>query len=178
MGASSTTLARPYAKAAFELANAAKALPAWSAKLAQSAALLGDSRIAALVSSPRLQGKDRVALLLPAGEAATSAFAHYLSALADNGRLSLLPQAQLEFEQLRAEAERTLAVTIRSALPIEAAQQVLLIDRLSKRFDRSVSLRIVLEPDLIGGAVIDAGSVVIDGSLSGKLQRMHTELAA
>ena len=178
MAMSTTTLARPYAKAAFELAHAAKMLPAWSAKLAQSTALLADPRIAAMVSSPRLQAKDRVALLLPAGDSPTSAFAHYLSALADNDRLSLLPQAQLEFEQLRAAAERTLAVTIRSALPIESAQQAQLIDKLSKRLNRSVSLNVVLEPALIGGAVIDAGNVVIDGSLSGKLQRMHTDLAA
>jgi len=178
MGASLTTLARPYAKAAFELASAAKALPAWSAKFAQSAAFLADSRIAALISNPRLQTKDRVALLLPAGEAAESAFALYLNALAENDRLGLLPQARLEFEELRAESERTLAVTIRSALPIEPAQQTSLVDKLSKRFNRSVSLSIVLEPGLIGGAVIDAGTIVIDGSLSGKLQRMHAELAA
>jgi F-type H+-transporting ATPase subunit delta len=139
---------------------------------------LSDPRVAALVSSPRLQAKDRVALLLPAGETAGSAFALYLSALADNGRLSLLPQALLEFEQLRAEAERTLAVTVRSALPIDSGQQAQLIEKLSKRFNRSVALNIVLEPGLIGGAVIDAGSIVIDGSLSGKLRRMHTDLAA
>ncbi len=178
MAMSSTTLARPYAKAAFELALAAKALPAWSAKLAQSTALLNDPRVFALVSSPRLQAKDRVALLLPSGENSGSAFGLYLSALADNGRLSLLPQALLEFEQLRAEAEHTLAVTVRSALPIGAEQQAQLIEKLSKRFKRSVSLNIVLDPSLIGGAVIDAGSIVIDGSLRGKLQRMHMDLAA
>ena len=178
MAMSLTTLARPYAKAAFELANSTKSLPSWSAKLAQSAALIQDVRIAALVSSPRLQSEARVALLLPTGEAVGSVYARYLSALAENDRLSLLPDALIEFEQLRAADERTLTVTVRTALPIEAAQQTLLIDKLSKRFDRSVSLNIVLDASLIGGAVIDAGSVVIDGSLSGKLRRMHTELAA
>ena len=176
---STITLARPYAKAAFELAQkASEGLASWSAKIAQSAALCRDSRILALVSSPRLQPSERVALLLPAGEAPDSSYTHYLSAMAENDRLSLLPDVQTEFEQLRATAERTLKVNVRSALPIEASQQAQLVEKLTKRFQRAVTLEIVLQPDLIGGAVLDAGSIVIDGSLSGKLARLHTELAA
>jgi F-type H+-transporting ATPase subunit delta len=175
---SSITLARPYAKAAFELAAKLNALPDWSAKLAQSAALCADARVAALISSPRLQAKDRVALLLPMGEASDSAFTHYLNAMAENNRLTLLPDISTEYALLRAQAEKTLVVTVRTALPIEALQQAALIEKLSKRFSRAVTLQIVMQPELIGGAVLDAGSVVIDGSLSGKLQRMHTDLAA
>lgn len=175
---STITLARPYAKAAFELAQKTSELASWSAKIAQSAALCRDSRILALVSSPRLQAKDRVALLLPGGEALDSTYTHFLSAMAENNRLSLLPEVQTEFEQLRAAAERTLKVKVRSALPIEAAQQQQLIEKLTLRFQRAVTLEIALQPDLIGGAVLDAGTIVIDGSLSGKLARMHTQLAA
>ena len=175
---STITLARPYAKAAFELAQKTSELASWSAKIAQSAALCRDSRILALISSPRLQAKDRVALLLPGGEALDSTYTHFLSAMAENNRLSLLPEVQTEFEQLRAAAERTLKVKVRSALPIEAAQQQQLIEKLTLRFQRAVTLEIALQPDLIGGAVLDAGTIVIDGSLSGKLARMHTQLAA
>ena len=176
---STITLARPYAKAAFELAQKAnEGLASWSAKIAQSAALCRDSRIMALVSSPRLQASDRVALLLPIGETPDSSYTHYLSTMAENDRLSLLPDVQTEFEQLRATAERTLKVNVRSALPIEASQQLQLVEKLTQRFQRAVTLEIVLQPDLIGGAVLDAGSIVIDGSLSGKLARLHTELAA
>ena len=98
--------------------------------------------------------------------------------MAENDRLRLLPDVQTEFEQLRAAAERTLKVKVRSALPIEAAQQLKLVEKLTQRFQRAVTLEIVLQPDLIGGAVLDAGAIVIDGSLSGKLARLHTELAA
>ena len=180
---STITLARPYAKAAFELALKAAGdqsvgLAAWSAKIAQSAELCGDSRILALISSPRLRSKERVALLLPNAEPAESAYTHYLSAMAENDRLSLLPEVRTEFEQLRANAERTLKVKVRSALPIDAIQQQQLIGKLAQRFNREVTLEIVLQPELIGGAVLDAGSIVIDGSLSGKLARMHTSLAA
>jgi F-type H+-transporting ATPase subunit delta len=172
------TLARPYAKAVFELANAGKQLPAFSAKLAAGVALGNNADIAKLLASPRLQAAQRVALLLPNGESADSAYAQFLTVMADNQRLSLLPEVAAQFEALRAEAEKTLVVKVRTALPIEATQQQALIDKLSKRFNRSVTLNVVLEPDLLGGAVLDAGSLVIDGSLSGKLARMHTELAA
>ena len=176
---STITLARPYAKAAFDLAQkAGEGLASWSAKIEQSAALCSDSRILALVSSPRLQAKDRVALLLPNGEAPDSTYTHYLTTMAENDRLRLLPDVQTEFEQLRATAERTLKVKVRSALPIEASQQLKLVEKLTQRFQRAVTLDIVLQPDLIGGAVLDAGAIVIDGSLSGKLARLHTDLAA
>ena len=176
---STITLARPYAKAAFELAQKAnEGLANWSAKIAQSAALCRDSRILALVSSPRLQAAQRVALLLPSGEQPDSSYTHYLSAMAENDRLSILPEVQAEFEQLRASAERTLKVKVRSALPIEATQQARLVEKLTQRFQRIVTLEIELQPDLLGGAVLDAGSIVIDGSLSGKLARLHTQLAA
>ncbi len=176
---STITLARPYGKAAFDLAQTAdEGLASWSAKIGQSAALCRDSRILDLVSSPRLQAKQRVALLLPVNEAPDSTYSHFLSAMAENDRLSLLPDVQAEFEQLRATAERTLKVNVRSALPIDPSQQVQLVEKLTQRFQRAVTLEIVLQPDLIGGAVLDAGSIVIDGSLSGKLARLHTDLAA
>lgn len=176
---STITLARPYAKAAFELAQkASEGLASWSAKIAQSAALSRDSRILALISSPRLQAEQRVALLLPKGELPDSSYTHYLNAMAENDRLSILPDVQTEFEQLRASAERTLRVKVRSALPIEESQQARLIEKLTQRFQRAVTLEIVLQPDLIGGAILDAGAIVIDGSLSGKLARLHMQLAA
>jgi F-type H+-transporting ATPase subunit delta len=172
------TLARPYAKAVFELAQKTNQLASYSTKLATGAALSANADIAKLLASPRLQVAQRVALLLPNGEAADSVYGQFLGAMAENQRLSLLPEVAAQFEALRADAEKTLTVRVRTALPIESAQQQALIEKLSKRFNRSVSLQIVLEPDLIGGAILDAGSVVIDGSLSGKLSRMHQELAA
>ncbi len=175
---SAATLARPYAKAAFEIAQKAGALSAFSGHLAESAAIAANPQVAALIASPRLQTAARVALLLPNKLATDSGFAHLLATMAENQRLSLLPEVAVEFEQLRADAERTLHVKVRSAQAIDATQQQQLIDKLSERFNRAVTLAIEIVPDLIGGAVVDTGQVVIDGSLVGKLQRLHTELAA
>lgn len=174
----SATLARPYAKAAFELAQKAASLPAWSAKLVTSAALAQNDQIALLLASPRLTPVQRVALLLPQSEPVDSSYAHFLTAMAENMRLQLLPEVLSEYQMHRANAERTLQVRVRSAMPIDPTQQQSLIDKLSKRFQRTVELVITIDSSLIGGAVLDAGEIVIDGSLSGKLNRMQSELAA
>ena len=175
---SQSTLARPYAKAAFALAQSAGQLSQWSKKLEISAALSADAKIAAMVYSPKMKIAQRAAVLLPPSESQDSSFARFLHTLAENARLPLLADIAREFELLRAEAEGTLTVRVTSALPIEQAQQQQLIDKLSARFARKVSLNIVLQPELIGGAIVNAGSVVIDGSVRGKLHRMHNEIAA
>ena len=175
---SQSTLARPFAKAAFALAQSAGELALWSNKLSVSAALSADAGISALIHSPKVKVAERAAVLLPPAEASDSAFARFLHTLAENARLPLLPEVAREFELLRAQAEGTLKVQVTSALPIEPAQQQQLIDKLSKRFARQVSLDIVLQPDLIGGAIVNAGSVVIEGSVRGKIHRMHNELGA
>ena len=105
-------------------------------------------------------------------------FGRFLELLAHNGRLAVLPQLAELYEQHRAEAEKTLVVHLRSAAPIEAEQQQRLQEALGRRFERTVQLDIQLDPELLGGAIIDAGDVVIDGSLRGKLARMKSGLAA
>lgn len=175
---SALTLARPYARAAFELARTAGQLAGWSDLLGVAATLAAEPQVAALASNPKLDTTQQVALFLPPGVAADSTFASFLRLLADNGRLTVLPQIAAFYEVHRAEAERTLKVRVRSAAPIEAAQQDSLKAALARRFERSIELDITLEPELLGGAIIDAGVQVIDGSLRGKLARLQTELAA
>lgn len=175
---SALTLARPYARAAFDLAQKAGALAAWSDKLGFAAQLSQAPAVAALVGNPRLSAGERLTLLLPPGEAAESGFANFLSLLADNGRLAVLPQIAELYEQHRADAERTLAVTVRSASAIDADQLQRMKAALDKRFQRDVQLSIHIEPELLGGAIIDAGDVVIDGSLRHKLDRLKHGLVA
>lgn len=172
----SLTLARPYARAAFELAQSRNALAVWSKQLGLAAQLSADPSLLLLLTNPKIALSDRVALLMPSEGPAEQSYADFLALLADNQRLSLLPQIAELYEQFRAEAERTLTVHVRSAAPIDMPQQQQLVGVLAKRFGRSVQLALEIDPELIGGAIIDAGSVVIDGSLRGKLKRMHNEL--
>lgn len=169
------TLARPYARAAFAVARDENALPAWSQALAFAAHVSVDPRVATLLGDPRLADADAVALLAPtdAGEG----FGRFLSMLAGNRRLALLPEIAGLFEELRAEAERVVKARVTSASELPAGELDSLKAALRKRFGREVEVETSVDPSLIGGAVIDAGDVVIDGSLKGKLERLQTALA-
>ncbi len=169
------TLARPYARAAFELAKSEDATLAWSPRLGMAAQFAAHGDVRELIGSPKLKPADRIGLFLSEGEE-DSSFARFLGLLEANQRLSLLPEIAALFEELRADHERTLRVHVRSALPIDPAQQQQLTGALAKRFDRMVTLDISIDPELLGGAVIEAGDVVIDGSLRGKIARMRHEL--
>jgi F-type H+-transporting ATPase subunit delta len=172
------SLARPYARAAFELARGSQALAQWSQQLALLKELASAPAIVALLKSPQVSQAQKVAMLLPPSVAAESTLAQYLAVLADNDRLSLLPHIADLFEQHKADAERTLKVRVRAAAEIEPEQAERIKAALAKRFNRSIELTVVLEPELLGGAIIDAGEVVIDGSLKGKIARMQHALAA
>ena len=103
--------------------------------------------------------------------------ANFIRLLAENRRLGLLPEIAQGFEQLRADAERTIEATVRSASPLGDQERAALAQALKKRLDREVTLKCETDPRLIGGAVIRAGDLVIDGSVRGKLERLGLALA-
>lgn len=170
------TLARPYARAAFEAAQDTNSLVAWSDKLAFSAQALADERVHAIVGDPRLGHAELVGLLLPPGESADSAFAVFLGLLVENRRVELLSHILSLFEQYRRDAEHVLKVTLRTATALSADQEHAVKAALKKRFRREIQMQQEIDPDVIGGAVIDAGDKVIDGSVQGRLARLETAL--
>ena len=96
--------------------------------------------------------------------------------LVENGRLAALPAIAEQFEQLRAEAEARVDVEITSAVEVPTAQQQQLADAVKKRLQREVAIRWSTDPELIAGALIRAGDLVIDGSVRGELDRLQTVL--
>jgi F-type H+-transporting ATPase subunit delta len=171
----SITLARPYARAAFGAAQDAQQLPAWSQALGFSAQVAGDPQVAALLLNPQLGREQALALLSPEG--ADEAFVRFLGVLAGARRLTLLPEIAALFEQLRAEAGRIVLATVTSASELPEGELDVIKAALAKRFGRQVDLTTAVDASLIGGAIIDAGDVVIDGSLRGKLARLQAALA-
>jgi len=172
----SLTLARPYARAAFESARASNTLGTWSASIGFAAQAVADTRVGALIGNPRLSTDELVGLLLPPGEGVGSPFAGFLNLLADNRRLALLPDIAALFEELKRESEHVLKVTVRAATEIPGEQANAIKLALAKRFGRSVELEQRIDPSVIGGAVIDAGDMVIDGSVRGRLARLESAL--
>ncbi|MGY0610722.1 MULTISPECIES: F0F1 ATP synthase subunit delta [unclassified Luteimonas] len=168
------TLARPYARAAFGIARDGGDFAGWSQALAFSARVAADPQVAPLLGHPSLANADAVTLLAP--EAASAQQRSFLALLASNGRLAQLPEIAGLYEDLRAEAERIVRATVTSAAELSEAEMAGIRAALERRFGTVVEVETAIDPALIGGAVISAGDVVIDGSLRGKLGRLQTAL--
>jgi len=170
--AQAITLARPYARAAFELAHAAGTLADWSSALAFSAAVAKDPQVAGFGNDPRVKPSQLVALHLPSGMSAETPFGQFLAELAEHRRMALLPEVAELYESYKREAESQLLVKVTSAMVLDAAQIEQLKSSLKRRFKREIELETHVDPSLLGGVVIDTGSEVIDGSARGRLQRL------
>lgn len=172
------TIARPYAKAAFADARAGQALETWSQALAVAAAVAGDARVKPLFGSPHVTPEQLAALFTDIGGAAFSAaMKNFIATLAANRRLGFLPEIAATFEQLRAEHERSVEVTVTSAVELSQAQRDRIVAALQKRLNREVRLHCELNPALLGGAVLRADDLVIDGSLAGGLSQLASAVA-
>lgn len=197
------TLARPYAEAAFSLAQDNKALKSWSEMLVLAAAVATDPQVARLAQDPRVARERFTQLFLdicgdaqgsasvagaPSGEAktarrtpvATKALskegANFIRVLQDNRRIALLPEIAQLFEARRAEAEGRIEAQVISAFAITPEQTGKIAAALKKKFGREVSVTSNVDATLIGGMIIRAGDVVIDGSVRGKLLALASHL--
>ncbi|HLT43506.1 MAG TPA: F0F1 ATP synthase subunit delta [Luteimonas sp.] len=169
------TLARPYARAAFGIARDEGSLAAWSQALGFAARVAADPGVAGVLANPKLSDDDAVALLAAPG--ASETVQRFLRMLAENRRMPLLPEIAGLYEELRNEAERVVKATVTSAAALPDAELETIRAALRQRFGREVELQTAIDESLIGGAVIDAGDVVIDGSLKGKLERLQSALS-
>jgi F-type H+-transporting ATPase subunit delta len=172
------TIARPYAKAAFAQARAGVKLEAWSQALAIAAAVAADARVRPLFGNPHVTAGQLVELFEDVGGAAFDAdMKNFIATLAANRRLGFLPEIAATFGHLRAEHERVVDVTVTSAVELSAAQREKITAALTRRLDREVRLKCELDPALLGGAVLRADDLVIDGSLAGGLSQLAAQVA-
>ena len=171
------TIARPYARAAFAHAQAAKDLASWSKLLEAAAQGAADPRVARLIGNPHVTGEELVDLLGGLSkQAAGEDGRNFLKALAENRRLALLPQIAAQFEALRAEVEGVMDVEVIAAREIAAPQRKKLEAALAKRLGREVRMHTRIDETLLGGAIVRAGDLVIDGSLKGRIERLGSAL--
>lgn len=177
--AEQTTVARPYAKAAFEYARDHQALDTWSQSLTMAGLVVKDHQVANLLGSPKLGSEQKVALLADMlGDGADDAFQRFLTTLADQRRLMALSAIAEQFEHLRAEHEKRIDVTVVSAYKLDSKQQTKLANALKKRLNREISITTQVDKSLIGGVILRAGDTVIDGSVRGRLNRLSEALTA
>ncbi|CAM2733942.1 F0F1 ATP synthase subunit delta [Legionella worsleiensis] len=177
----STTIARPYAKAIFEHALAENKLADWSAHLMNLAQAVLTPQASQFIANPATTETQQIELLHEVcgiKNKDINSLHNLIALLVTNKRLMLLPEIKALYEAHRAEQEKTLSVDVLSFSEVSSAQQQKLAESLSKRLQRQVSLKISIDPSLLGGAVIRAGDLVIDGSVRGKLNKLGTGLAA
>lgn len=178
------TIARPYAKAIFEIASAANELAGWSAALAAAAGVMRDGAARAYLARPQLSARERAqfvagtcAAIAGAGTWASAAGRNLLQLLGDNDRLAALPELALQFERLKTEAESKVKATLVSASAVDPAQAAKVTQALERKLGRKVELVLEVDPTLLGGAIVRAEDRVIDGSVRSRLERLAATLA-
>jgi len=177
--ADKATIARPYARAAFEEAKSHGGLAAWSQALEAGAVAVRDPRVVALLDNPKVSRPELAELLISiAATKLDEAGGNFIRMLAENHRLPYLPEISALFEEMKNDAEGVADVTVTSAMELSPPQRKSLEDALARRLKRQVRLHTELDPALIGGAIVRSGDLVIDGSLKGRLERIAHELTA
>ena len=172
-----TTIARPYAEAAFRIARDTNALPVWSELLRFLCEVAADPQAARALDNPKLTAADKAALLLSiGGEHLDATGRSFVKVLVDADRVAVLPQIRALFEALKNDADGVAKARIDSAFPLSDAQLAELKAALEKRFGRKIEATVNVDPTLGGGARITVGDTVIDGTIEAQLAAMATQL--
>ena len=168
-----TTLARPYAKAAFQHARESGALDAWANALGTAAAVTHDPRASQLLGSPGATASQKAdALIGVCGESLPQDVRNFLGVLAENRRLPLLPQVHALFLDFKTQQERAVDLHVTSAYEIDSAQAERIAKAMGERLQREVRVATAVDRELIGGAIIRTDDLVIDGSVRGRLAKL------
>lgn len=179
MPAANQTIARPYAKAIFEYALSQQALSEWSSFLASLVLIVQNPAVAQLLQDPFVSKVQLQTLFMAVSQQLLNENKRNLiMVLSEQGRLALLPEIAQLYEDFRAAFDRKIEVKVKTFLPLSATQQTQLTEALMKKLQREVSLSCETDESLLGGAVVQAGDLVIDGSVRNKLQRLATEIVA
>ena len=171
------TAARPYAQAAFKLAQQKGQLAPWSEQLALMAAVAENDTVARMAFDPRLdRGQIVAAFEEICGDRLTPEGKNFIHLLVDNRRLSLLPEIRVLYEELRGAAEQRVEAVARSAFELKPEQQKKITEALKRKFGQTVDLKTEVDKSILGGVVIRVGDRVIDGSVRGRLQELSADL--
>ena len=171
------TLARPYAKAAFEYALSEGKLADWSAMLGMVAEAASNKEVAEFLLNPSLNSGAKAELLLDICKVKVDdKSSNFIQLLSEKSRLPLIPVIAGMYEAFRAEQEKSVEALVTSAFALEAEQQQLLVDALRKRLNCEVTLKVEIDKRLIGGVIIRTGDLVIDGSIRGKIAKLAESL--
>ncbi len=171
-----TTIARPYAKAAFDFAVETQTLDKWHEMLTFAAEVAKNDTICHLLSGAVSADTIADMFISVCDEQLNEEGRNFIKVLAENARLSVLPAMVTLFARYRAEHEKTVEADVTSATELTAEQAASIVTALEKRLARKVKLNCNVDSSLVGGLIIQAGDLVIDGSVRGKLNKLAEAL--
>lgn len=174
--AESVTIARPYAEAAFRIAQEAGAQGVWSTRLQRLALIAQNGDMASVMGNPRLSAEQVAELFISLSEDSDATLGSFIRTLAENRRLALLPEISRLFELAKSQEEGVKEAVVHSAFPIDDTQVAALLQQLEARFGTRLTARVEIDPSLIGGVKIAVGDQVLDASVRGKLNSMAVAL--
>ncbi len=174
-----STIARPYAVAAFKLGKESKSLAKWSEMLGLAAAVASDSKMRAYIENPKVLSSDlQDAFLKVCGNQLNEGGQNLIKVLVEYGRLSILPAITSAFEELKSQDEGVLEAQIIAASKLSPAETKDLVKRLEQKFGKKVEATVSIDAEIIGGIKIIVGDTVIDASVKNQLQNLAYTLTA
>jgi F-type H+-transporting ATPase subunit delta len=174
--AEAVTIARPYAEAVFALADKGGTLAKWSRTLATMAVVAADPEARRAVGNPNLSSDQIYGLFAAASGDLAAEEQNFLRVLIENDRLSALPEIAAIYEELKNEREGVVDAMITTAFPLDKSELAALVKELESRFKRKVQPQVHVDTGLIGGARMQVGDELIDGSVRGRLAAMAAAL--
>jgi len=168
-----TTIARPYAEAAYDRAKELGQVQAWSDALQLLSQIASDPQMARQIANPNIARETSRDLVLEiSGGALPDEVGNLVRLLADNARLSAIPEIAHLFEMSREADQGVRQVVVRSAYPLGDDEREELASAMVRRLGGQVELTVEEDPGLVGGVEIRAGDLVIDDSVRGKLDQL------
>jgi len=172
-----STLARPYAQAIFNLANANNTLKVWSDTLALLSEVAANEAMIEIINNPDVTDEQTVSLFIDiCQDNLDEQGINFIKLAAENNRLEVIPHIAQSFEVMRAEAEGSIEAQVISAYAVNATQKKSIAAALKKKLGREVTIKTATDKSLLGGVIIRAGDMVIDGSVKTQLEKITHSL--
>ncbi len=179
------TIGRPYARAIFNIASKDDSYSSWSEALSILTLIILDEDTVSFLGRPDITNEVRVNFIFEAAKSikdlsifSSPQFINLIKLLAENGRLFSIKNISSQFDILKSNKENVVKAKIVSAVKVDEGLVTKITKSLEKRFDKKIELELEIDSNLLGGAIIKADDMVIDGSIKNHLKQLGKSLSS
>jgi F-type H+-transporting ATPase subunit delta len=170
---------RVYARALYDAAKEQSNVELVQQELTDFVAAVHDvPELRAVLRNPQVDPRAKSAALASITEGAQDVVRNFLRLLAEKGRIAEVEEIARELDRLVASARGQLSVELTTAQELSDEEARTIVDQIAKASGRKVEATRTVDPDLIGGIVLQAGSFRLDASVRGRLNRLRQELVS